>query len=326
MRPSVLRQWVVEQTALLDPPAGWQPDAGAALTRLHARMESIPPRAAWRGWLTRLMSVRLMSVTAAALVLGAVLVLPGARALAQQFWQYLTVRQVAFIRVNPWPEGVPSPKINLIGIPIPPLPARDVGEARWRVKYDPRLPRSGVLSGVPRLSTTFGLSAGMVVKAADLQLALRQAGVMDQTVPPQWDGAQLALHSSGIVIAEWPDIAMVQSLPLTLTAPSGFDFPAYSALVLRVLGVGPDEAQRLAQRMATVPAWLAPIDRHLRENTTIEEISLRSGPATLLQEPPTWHNSVVGRVTVIWSVPDRVYLLTGNLSRELTIAAANAVE
>ena len=314
---SVVDQWVVDQTASLDQPAGWQPDTEAALARLHARLESVPPEAAWLGWLTW--------AATAALILGALLVLPGARALAQQFWQYLTVRQVAFIRVNSWPEGVPSPKIGLIGIPIPPLPARDLEEARWRVKYNPRLPRPGVLSGTPRLSTMFGLSAGTVVKAADLQLALRKAGVMDQTVPPQWDGAQLALHTSGIVIAEWPDITMAQSLPLTMTAPSGFDFPAYSALVLRVLGVGPDEAQRLARRMATVPAWLAPIDRNLNENTTMEEISLRSGPATLLRETSTWQG-VAARVTVIWSVPDRVYVLTGTLSRDLAIAAANAVE
>jgi hypothetical protein len=321
-----LRQWVVEQTAALDPPAGWQPDAEAARARLQARLESVPSGVArlvaWR-WLPG------AAAAVAALVLGALLVLPGARAMAQQFWQYLTVRQVAFIRVNPWPEGVPSPKIKLMGISIPPLPARDLAEARWRVRYDPRLPRPGVLSGTPRLSTTFSLSAGMVVKAADLQLALRRAGVMDQTVPPQWDGAQLALHTSAAVIAEWSDtatgIAMAQSLPLTVTAPANFDFPAYSALVLRVLGVGPDEAQRLARRMATTPAWLAPIDRHLKEDMTIEEISLRSGVATLLQETPASQGQV-GRVTVIWSVPDRVYVLTGMLSRDLAIAAANAVE
>jgi hypothetical protein len=50
----------------------------------------------------------------------------------------------------------------------------------------------------------------------------------------------------------------------------------------------------------------------------VEEIALNSGPATLLQESQ--------RTTVIWSVPDRVYLLSGKLSRELAIAVANAVQ
>lgn len=243
---------------------------------------------------------------------------------AQQLWQFLTVQQVAFVRVNPWPEGVPSPQVKLIGIPIPPLPARDVNDARQRVHYDPRLPHPGVLSGAPRLSTTFSLSAGTVLKAAELELALRKAGVPDQTVPRQWDGAQLTLHTSAIVIAEWPDILLAQSLPLTLTAPPGFDFPAFSALVLRVVGVGQDEAQRLAQRMGTAPPWLAPIARNIQEQATIEEIKLNSGPATLLQE--TGNDGALKRIILVWSVPDRVYVLNGNLNRELVIATANAVQ
>jgi hypothetical protein len=263
-------------------------------------------------------------VAAAALLSAAILLVPAARVAAQQFWQLLTVRRVAFVRVNPWPEGVRSPAVKLIGTVIPPIPARDVDEARRRVNYDPRLPRFGSLSSAPRLSTTFSLSAGTVIHAADLELALRKAGVTDQKVPAQWDGAHLTLHTSAIVIAEWPEIALVQSLPLTLTAPSDFDFSAFSALVLRVLGVGPGEAQRLAEQMGTAPPWLAPIDRNFDETATIEEIVLNSGPATLLEQ--TGKNGAATRITVAWSVPDRVYLLSGTLSRELAIATANAVQ
>ena len=94
--------------------------------------------------------------------------------------------------------------------------------------------------------------------------------------------------------------------------------------MLRVLGVGPDVAQRLAQQMGTAPPWLAPIARNIEESATIEEIVLNSGRATLLQE--TENNGAVKRITVVWSVPDRVYLLSGNQSRELMIATANAVQ
>jgi hypothetical protein len=306
----------MKQIAYLDPPAGWRPDPAAFLTRFQARVETDRPPAMW--WR------RPAWAAVAAVVIAVVLLLPAGRAVAQQLWQLLTVRQVAFIRVNPWPAGVPSPQVKLIGIPIPPLPVRDVDEARGRVHYDPRLPRPGVLSGSPRLSTTFSLSAGTVIKASDLELALRKSGVTDQTVPPEWDGVRLALHTSAIVIAEWPDIAFAQSLPLTLTAPPGFDFPAFSALVLRVLGVGTEEARRLAQRSGTSPPWLAPIARDFEESATIEEVRLNSGPATLLEERE--NDGSVKRITVVWSVPDRVYLLSGKLSRDLAIATANAVQ
>lgn len=309
-------RWVEQRVACLNPPAGWQPDAVAALGRFRARLEANRTRKVWRSWPRW--------VAAAALLSAMILLVPAARVAAQQFWQFLTVRRVAFIRVNAWPEGVRSPAVGLIGRVIPPLPARDVDEARGRVNYDPRLPHFGVLSSAPHLYTTFSLSAGTVINAADLELALRKAGVTDVKVPPQWDGTRLALHTSAVVIAEWPDVALAQSLPLTLTAPSEFDFPAFSALVLRVLGVGPDEAQRLATRMGTAPPWLAPLDRNLYESGSIEEITLNSGPATLLQE--TGKNGAPTRITMAWSVPDRVYLLRGTLSRELAIATANAVQ
>jgi hypothetical protein len=80
-----LRQWVAKQTAHLDPPARWRPDSVATLMRLHARMETHRPAATrWR-WLA--------CAAAAALVATLLLLLPAGRMVAQQVWQFLTVRQ-----------------------------------------------------------------------------------------------------------------------------------------------------------------------------------------------------------------------------------------
>jgi len=294
----------------LDPPAGWNPDPAAALMRLRNRRPI--PSSPWY-W-----------TIAAALFTASILLLPPGRAAAQQFWQFLTVRRVAFIRVNPWPKGIPAPEVKLLGAMVPPIPANDVDQVRFRVHYDPRLPRPGVLSATPRLSTTFSLSGGTTIRVADLQLALQKAGVTGETIPSQWDGAQIAIHTSAVVIAEWPDIVFAQSLPITMTTPPGFDFPMFSALVLRILGVAPEEAQRLAKEMGTSPMWLAPLDRDFDKFATIEEIQLNNGPATLVRENPS--NGSPARITLVWSVPDRVYLLSGTLSRELTIATADAVQ
>ena len=296
-------QWVAEKLTYLDPPADWQPNPAAALARLRQTRQATP----WTTW-----------AAAAAIFLSITFLFPAARAAAQQFWQFLTVRRVAFIRVNSWPKGLPAPEVKLLGTFVPPIPATDVDQVRWRVHYEPRLPHPGVLSGSPRLSTTFSLSAGTIVKASVLQNALQAAGILDQTVPPQWENAQLTLHTSAVVVAEWPDILFAQSLPLTLTAPPGFDFPAFSATILRILGIAPEEAQRLATQMGTAPPWLAPIDRAFDQRASIEEIQLTTGPATLVQE--------IDRTTLVWSVPDRVYLISGKLSRDLAIATANAVQ
>jgi hypothetical protein len=210
--------------------------------------------------------------------------------------------------------------VNLLSPPFPPIPARDSADVRSRLHFEPRLPAPLVLGSPPRLSTTFSVAAGTTVKTADLELALQKSGVTGMTVPPEWDGAQLALHTSGVAIAEWKDLALVQSLPLTLTAPPGFDFAAYSATILRILGVSPDEARRLADRAGTSPAWLLPLsrDRQTWRGLRIEEVVLNSGRGILAIDTQ--------RVTLLWSVPDRVYVLTGTASRDLVIAVANSVQ
>jgi len=304
--------WVAAKLAYLDPPPEWEPNAELALKRFHEDVEMDRPLVVWRRWPAW--------AAAVALVLAGFLVLPAGRAVAYQVWQFLTVRRVGLIRVNRWPDGVRSPQVGVLGTPLPPIPARDLDEARWRVDYDPRLPRPGILSSSPKLYTTFSLSAGTVVNVADLELALRKVGITDQIVPPQWDGAQIALHTSPVVIAEWPDVVLTQSLPLTITTPSGFDFQAFSVLILRILGVAPEEAQRLAQRANTAPPLL--IDRNLRADAALEEVQLHTGSAILLQE----HIENGTRVSLLWSVTDRIYLLSGTISRDLAIAAADAVE
>jgi len=309
-----LSDWVREQTALLDPPSDWEPNARVALTRQHARMEAVAGRGVRRAGL--------LWAAVTTLACAALFLLPEARALAQQFWQYLTVGRVAVIRANAWPAGVPSPQINLAGIPIPPQRVNSIEEARWRAGFDPRLPTPGVLSGSPQLSVMLPMSMATVVKNADLKLALEKAGVRDQPVPERWDGSRLALHSSRIVIAEWPDLLLAQSLPLTITAPPGVDFPAWSAVILRILGVGANQAKELAERMGTIPVWLLPVDSEMGRGKTIREVSLRGGPGTLIEDSDK-HG---GRVTVVWSVGDRVYLLSGRISAELAITTANAVE
>jgi hypothetical protein len=311
-KPEELREWVEEQMSCLGASEGWRLDAAEAWRRHVARTES----ARWQRWP--------VWAAAAALVAGAILLLPQGRVLAQQFWQFLTVPRVAFIRVNPWPEGVPSPAFRSIGVPIPPLPARDLEEAGRRVRYQPRLPY-GVFSSSPKLSTTFSMAAGTTIKTADLELALQTAGITDQRVPPEWNGAQLAMHTSPMVIAEWPDVILVQSLPLTLTAPSGFDLAAFSTLVLRIVGVSPGKAQRLARKAGTDPVWLAPISGDLQRIFGFEEIELNTGLAVLLQQKAVWRGQR-DTFTSFWSVADRVYLLRGDIDRQLAITAANAVQ
>src|SRR5215831_4646717 len=104
--------WVADQMSLLDPPASWRIDPDAALERFHCGTGTPARRAGNRAGAWRL------ALWAAAVLCTAVA--------AQQFWQYLTVGpRVAFIHVDPWPEGVPAPRIKPLAPPLPPIPAAD---------------------------------------------------------------------------------------------------------------------------------------------------------------------------------------------------------
>jgi len=314
--PDPVRAWVERQMQVTDPSAEWRPDASRALVRFRSRAKAERRDAFWLRCA--------MGAAAAALVLAAILLLPAVRVAAQQFWQLLTVRQVAFLHVNPWPDGVPSPQLNPIGRVLPPLPVRDLDEARRRVHYEPRMPHPGILSGSPGFLISPSLAVGTVIHTGDLELALRKAGVMDQAVPAQWDGAQLTLQTGPIVIAQWKDAVLAQSPPWMLSVPRNVDFSAFAALVLRVLGVAPGDAQRLVDRMGSAPLLLAPVTPELGRVATIEKLELNSGPATLLTQEGV--SGAQDRITLFWSVPDRVYLINGTLSRSLAIVMANAVE
>jgi hypothetical protein len=76
--------------------------------------------------------------------------------------------------------------------------------------------------------------------------------------------------------------------------------------------------------MGTTPTWLAPMVQNIQTQSTLEEIQLNSGSATLLQE--LGDDGAVKRVTIPWSVPGRVFLLSGKLTRELAVAISNAVQ
>jgi hypothetical protein len=72
------------------------------------------------------------------------------------------------------------------------------------------------------------------------------------------------------------------------------------------------------------PAWMMPIEPD--EKVGIREVTLRSGPGTLVYDYDEDHPDRVERLTLIWSVPDRVFILSTGLGDTVAIAAANAIE
>jgi len=172
--------------------------------------------------------------------------------------------------------------------------------------------------------------------------------VYDQPIPKEWDGAQMSLTTRSAISAVWNsgEMTLGQHLPITLSAPAGFDITVYWMAAMRAAGIPREQAQRLAERMRANPALLLGIAPNNKKS--IREVNLRSGLATLIETRgerrgggpyPTdiWESirrffedifderEGGGHVLLIWGVEDRVYGLVA-MSAEEAITAANSIE
>jgi hypothetical protein len=322
-------RWVEERMALLAAPEDWEPDAGVARTRFEGR-RSARRATMRRGWLPRAAAVAL-----ACLVL--LLVIPTTRALTQQLWEWLTLRKVEVVQADfqrlrgIWlfpqiiimeaeehvpPDGELPSQDHGISEPGPDL---DLTEAAERAGFWPRLPDEGVPPD--RLMTMDPMVWSATLKASDLELSLRQAGVDDQPIPKEWDGAQLSMRIGSAIFADWREagLGIMQHPPITFSAPAGFDFLAYWTAALRAAGVNRDRARQVADRIATTPTLLLGIAKNGLE---MREVKLHTGPATLIEH--TGKSGRVESVILIWSDADRVYHLDAR-SEDQAISAANSI-
>jgi hypothetical protein len=312
-------RWVEERMALLAAPEEWEPNADVARARLQGRLSASRPILA-RAWLPRVATVTLVC-----LVL--LFAIPTTRALTQQLWQWLTVQKVDVVQADfqklrgIW--LVPQIEVKEIALDGELPPASDFTGNAQSVGFTPRLPREGVPTAAPDLVAFDSMVWSTTLNTTALEASLRQAGVDDQPIPKEWDGAQVSLHVSSAISASWPggEMVLMQHLPIKLSAPASFDITTYWMAALRAAGVNREQAQRLAERMRTAPTLLLGIAANNKK--AIREVNLRTGPATLIESIS--ETGEVAHVLLIWSVADRVYHLDAK-SDEQAIVAANSIE
>jgi hypothetical protein len=353
-----LRQWVTACSDLLAPPEDWEPSLSKARVRFEARRDArLRRRSTLRHYF-------LIGATAALIACIAVPSIPQVSVLAQQFsnsswrrleqlWYWITIVRRGPVLLGRMPDLMKSLHTRPLGKPEPPYPVADLSEAAWRAGFTPRLPNSGVLSGSPQLSVHGPMSFATVISAAELTSALRKVGAQDQSVPGEWDGAQLTLQLGALVTARWSnvseegsrgtawsDLTLTQGPMPVVAAPAGFDRAAFAITTLRAAGMrNRDMVLKLAQRATTAPALLfGYLPPHF---VGVREVNLHAGPATLIEElgdnDPNHrfaYNEVprVERVTLLWSRSDRVYMLSGvtgtptnMLGADFAGALANAI-
>ncbi|MGK4301810.1 hypothetical protein, partial [Klebsiella pneumoniae] len=89
----------------------------------------------------------------------------------------------------------------------------------------------------------------------------------------------------------------------------------FAEVAFRSIGRSRTEAQALAQRFVSNPAWMLGIPDD--EVGNVEQVSLRNGTAMLIEETHNDDGSA-GRVTVFRSTKERIYCVLTN-TRQLAL-------
>jgi len=163
--------------------------------------------------------------------------------------------------------------------------------------------------------------AEQTIHIAELQAALNKVGAKDALVPREWEGVTFRANIGPIVNLGYPgDIGILEARPIELSVPAGFPLQHFVEVLFRSIGVSGREAQSLAQKFATNPAWL--LDIPADEVANVEQVSLQAGPALLIEEFND--DGTPGRVTVLRSTSERMYCVLTN-NRQLTLTIADAL-
>ena len=195
--------------------------------------------------------------------------------------------------------------------------AANAAEAATFAGYLPRL-----LPDARGINVTGPLVAAFSPRTAELRQALQQTGAHNVEVPESWNNAQLSVNMEPMVIAEYDgDMSLIQIPPLALHAPAGFEMTRFATVVFRILGAGDRESRSLGRKFADNPGWFLGVPRDERVN--IQEIALPSGPGILVEDLD--ENGKLVRRALIWSTPDRIFALSGRMSREEAIRAAGGL-
>jgi hypothetical protein len=297
-------QWIANKLATIEP--RWSPNVARGRELLDSKLAK------------RHHSLKWIAVAAAtAAVCAAVLALPTTRARAQQLWYRFILNRVDAVRLDL--SKLPlHMQVTTNGLE---QSVQNMGEAERETGFRPNLPSPDVLYGTPDIHVTGPITVGQTIHVSDIESALRKIGATDIQVPAEWEGIPLRTEIGPMVELNYSDsVHILQTRPFKLSVVSGFPLEHFAEVAFRSIGVSSWEARAMAQRFAANPAWL--IDTSANAVVNIEEVSLRSGPAMLVEELDD--RGTVERAIVVWATSERMYSVSSG-NRELSMKIADAL-
>lgn len=308
-----------------DPPAGY---AARLKQRLRDRDEA--PARPWRP---------LLAAAAALAVVAALFAFPTVRATAQSVLDLFRVRN--FVAV-PF-DGARMDKLRAIDRdhalmlfdqhvleePGPPTivtsPALASGPAGFPVATPSYLPGALVLDTV---AVTREGRARLSVRADKVRELLAALDLRDVDVPAGLDGKEIQVHMQPVVTESFHSdrqrLALVQARSPEVSLPAGVDLTRLGELGLRILGLDPSEARRIATSVDWRSTLLVPVPT---DASSFRSVTVRGNPGLLItrSERAEGAQHRAGSV-VLWTEGDRVFALRGTLGPPDMLQVAESVK
>jgi hypothetical protein len=306
--------------------AGSRTPPAALVRRLRARLAEIdaqqgPPR-------RRVPRLRWAAAVTAALALGAALTLPAVRAAAVAFLDLFRVVNFVPVSVE---RGRLQALLDRQQIDLPQILGDETHvlstPGQWQVESSPAA--AGALAGIPvslptwrpqgfelqQVEVLSSQSWRFTASTRKLQGVLDSLGIHDVSVPASVDGQVVTASAAPIVRISYAHgarhFAVIESRQPIVTIPRGIDLARLADVALRVLGVGSDQAYRIAQSVDWRSTLIVPIPA---DASYFRQVDVQGHPGLLVvRVRSSAHGTLPVESRLIWSSGDRVIALVGNV-------------
>jgi len=337
-----------------------EPAVDTAWRRLQAR-RAVPEsrslvgwrlRAMWQNMSTTSRRSALVGATLIALLLAVVFVEP-VRVAAGQFLDVFRVRKLAVVRFDPDKvkelEGFDAqvfaePEMDQAD-PVEVASPEEASEvAGYQVLVPSYLPEE---LGESREFVVEGAgTAKMEVNLVAARALLTMAGLSTDALPADVDQIQVTANIPPVVrlcygearpqpvpervplMGEVPryydaqkTLVVIQAPSPEVNVPEGLDVAAIGELGLQLLGLSPEEAQRLSQTIDWSTTLVIPVPTDV---ASVSEVTVHGVTGYLLRAQEA--GEAPRETVVLWQEGDMLYAVTGNLPRSELLSVANSLQ